>query len=468
MIAMLATTVLRRLPLSFLLLGGALSLAGCAVDAEPDTGSAALALSFAQQARLTPGDGAPSGGFGVKVTVSGDVAVVGAFQQANGGIGSAYVYARSGTTWTEQAKLTSPAKIQYDLFGSAAAVSGETLIIGAAAEPAVYVYTRSGATWTQQAKLAPTDAGFGFGDAIAIDGDTVVVGTYVFVRQGTTWTQQANLGAQDGPVGQSVAIAGDTLLLGDGLDAPYADSYAYVFHREGTTWTQEAKLSPTDAAKGSAFGNKVSLSGDRAVIASVDAHAPAGAAYVFARTGTTWTQEMLLSAKDAPMYFGAAAGISGNGAVVGAIPAYHGQMAGPSAAYLFARTDGSWSAGLPLSPTGPVSAFYGLSVGISGDTAIIGDPGLKAQDGAAYVFALQDIEPLSGSGGASSATSTGTGAGGSAGTGGAGGGGSQPDSASGCSCRAAGGEPEQGGWAALALVGLAVARGRRPRARARG
>ena len=164
-------------------------------------------------------------GFGNSLALSGDTALVG----APGGFpvpGSAYVFMRSGATWTQQAELTGASG-----FGQSVALSSDTALVGsyyldAGGAGAAYVYVRSGATWTQQAELTAADgeAGDDFGSPVALDGDTALVAApragsaYVFMRSGATWTQQAELTAADGEAGDdfghSVALSGDTALVG--------------------------------------------------------------------------------------------------------------------------------------------------------------------------------------------------------------------------------------------------------------
>src|SRR5206468_3053516 len=148
---------------------------------------------------------------------------------------------------------------------------------------------------------------------------------YVFVRNVTTWTQQAQLTASDGAVsdafGWSVAISGDTAVVGafvDDVGANVDQGSAYVFVRSGTTWTQQAQLTASDGAVSDAFGWSVAISGDTAVVAAfvddVGANVDQGSAYVFVRSGTTWTQQAQLTALDGAANddFGYSAAISGD------------------------------------------------------------------------------------------------------------------------------------------------------------
>ena len=218
---------------------------------------------------------------------------------------------------TEEAKLTASDAAAGDLFGQAVQISGDTAIVGARFDDdagpnsgSAYVFTRSGTTWTQQAKLTASDAAAGdeFGISVAISGDTAIVGShmdddagsgsgsaYVFVRSGTTWTQQAKLTASDAAAGDffghSLSILGDMALIGgerNGDAGPNSGS-AYVFTRSGTTWTQQAKLTASDAAAGDFFGHWVSFSGETAIVGSHlndDAGPDSGSAYVYSLVDT--------------------------------------------------------------------------------------------------------------------------------------------------------------------------------------
>ena len=141
-----------------------------------------------EQAKLTASDAESEDDFGRSVSISGDTAIIGSPFDDDGGSnsGSAYVFVRSGTTWTEQAKLTASDGASGDQFGFSVSISGDTAIIGATkddgARPdsgSAYVFVRSAGTWTEQAKLTATKAASedNFGDSVSISGDTAVVGS---------------------------------------------------------------------------------------------------------------------------------------------------------------------------------------------------------------------------------------------------------------------------------------------------
>ncbi|MCH8980228.1 MAG: FG-GAP repeat protein [Armatimonadetes bacterium] len=207
-------------------------------------------------AKVTASDAASGDIFGHLVSISGDTAVVGANRDDNAR-GAAYVYVRNGTAWPQQAKLTAFDAAPVDDFGQVS-ISGDTIVVGAfgdddtfSASGSAYVFVRSGTTWTLQAKLHAGDAAFNdqFGLTTAISGDTAVVtapfkdgvGTdsgaaYVFVRKGTgTWTQQAKLTASDAAPGDRfgffVSNSGDTGIIGAFFDddAGSNSGSAYLF-----------------------------------------------------------------------------------------------------------------------------------------------------------------------------------------------------------------------------------------------
>ena len=137
-----------------------------------------------QQAKVQASDAQASDTFGYSVAIGGNTMVVGAYGEDTGGsnAGAAYVFTRSGTSWSQQAKIQSSDIVTWDFFGYSVAIDGDTLVVGAYAENSIagaaYVFTRSGTTWSQQAKLVASDAAANdyFGVSVEIDGDTIVAG----------------------------------------------------------------------------------------------------------------------------------------------------------------------------------------------------------------------------------------------------------------------------------------------------
>ena len=323
---------------------------------------------WVEQTKLTASDGILKDFFGSAVSISGDTVVVGSFfsDAPAEHSGSAYVYQRTGDTWAGEEKLVAADGAAGDLFGISVAISGDALVVGARDHDAVAA--NSGAA-------------------------------YVFRFDGTSWAQEAELAASDGAaddfLGTRLAIDGDVVVAG----APTADVSApdsgavYVFRFDGTSWTQEAKLAAADGRRGDRFGNSVAISGDTAVVGAARVGPDKGAAYVFRFDGTGWSQEAKLTpgrpkAKD---LFGWSVGISGEQIVVGALNG-DGSERDTGAAYVFQRTGTVWSEVLKLHASdGEQADRFGVSVAIWENTVFVGahgDDDLGSAAGAAYVYEL--------------------------------------------------------------------------------
>jgi hypothetical protein len=381
-----------------------------------------------QVARLVAADGASENLLGFSVAIDGNTAIVGverATVNGNADQGAAYVFTRSGGNWTQTAKLTAADGADHDFFGRSVALSGNTAVVGAPYadvgegydQGAVYVFTLSGGNWTQTAKLSASNAAaeneFGYSVAIAAniilvgatDGDVgsrTVLGTaYVFTFSGGSWTQTAQLSASDGSshdrFGTSVATDGNMALVGAVQVDVNGNSFqgaAYVFTRSGSSWTQTAKLTASDGGDEYFFGRSVALSGNTAVVgapgADIDGRISQGATYIFTRDGGSWTQTAKLTAGDgaAGDAFGASLASAGNRVVVGA--------SGRDAAYVYSFSSGNWMQTARLQANEEAPGF-GFSVALSGNTALVGAPradvNSNIMQGAVYVFDLAPALP---------------------------------------------------------------------------
>ena len=367
--------------------------------------------------------------WGVSTAISGDTAVVGTYWDDVEGTwtGAAFVYTRSDGVWTQQAKLLADDAEEHDTFGRSVAISGDTIVVGSPSDPyyqdktgSAYVFTRSDGVWTQQAKLTPDEgmADERFGSSVVISGETIIVGApagpgwldetgaaYVFTRSSGVWTQQAKLTGDDSAIedlfGKSVAFANETAIIGANLhDEVESDTgAAYVFTRSGSVWTQQAKLTADDAAQSDAFGYFVSISGDTAVVGAPwdddGVSNESGSAYIFTRSGGAWTQQAKLTAADFATddRFGQSVAISGDTAFVGSAGNdNHGIDAG--AVYLYTHSEDAWTQQAKLTPDDSARGeYFGCSVSVSDDTAIIGvyrDEDNGYESGAAYVFTYSE------------------------------------------------------------------------------
>ncbi len=327
--------------------------------------------------------------------------------------------------WVQQWEMTASDGAASELFGYSVAVSGSTTVVGAPRHPtsgsgihagpgAAYVFVQNGTTWSQQAELAASDgaADDWFGASVAISGSTAVAGApyhtvgsnvdqgaaYVFVQNGTTWSQQAELTASDGATddyfGSSVAISGDTVIGG----AP-GHNAAYVFAPTGATWGQQAELTASDGGGG--FGSSVAASGSTVVVGApyltVGSNYEQGAAYVFAQNGTTWNQQAEPIASDGEAYdcFGLSVAVSGGTAVVGApYRSFGSDYESVGVAYVFVQNGTTWNQQQELTASDfERYAMFGFGVAISGSTAVVGAPGQgfpSLMAGAAYLFVQGD------------------------------------------------------------------------------
>jgi uncharacterized membrane protein YgcG len=357
-------------------------------------------MMWAQQQVLTPANAVMGDAFGTAVSVSGDTAVVGA-PGSNAGNGSAVVFLRSGTTWSLQQELVASDDAQGSELGNAVSVSGDTAIVGAPqmVDGAAYVYVRSGSAWTQQQKIvspSPND-GARFGTSVAVQGDTAIIGApfmadgaaCVYVRSGGVWTLQQVLTGTPVPdgggiapaFGNSVALDGDAAIVGAPDDANGFGA-AYVFVRSGTTWTLEQQIPSPNAPFAESFAVSVAIAGGTALVGMGEM--PGGGAYAFTRAGTTWTLAQEIQPPDGSLgTFGRTVALSSSAAVVGAtlgdgsdaVVAYVAGAAGLASPQVLATQDMA---------SGPVVN----SVALDGATVVLGAPSTQAGAGEAFVFAF--------------------------------------------------------------------------------
>ncbi|GEM_PF-999898 len=402
-----------------------ISKSGCSdVQTAAFTVGSATGGTFTQQQKLTASDGKANDEFGFSVALSGDNAIVGA-KDENFTQGAAYVFVRTNGNWAQQQKLTASDGRFDDQFGYAVAISGDTALVGSRSsvsggsrQGTVYVFVRTNGNWTERQRLTASDGknNDGFGWSIAISGDTAIIGAvgasagantnqgaaYVFVRNNGAWAQQQKLIANEavlGPFGHSVALSGDTAVVG----ALYAEA-AYVFTRANGAWTRQQKLTASDGKDGDTFGYATAISGDTAIIgarwADISGNTERGAAYVYVRANGAWTQQQKLTASDGRVndYFGSSVAVNADTALVGAIGVDTGANINQGAAYAFTRANGTWTQQQKLTGSDSgIGDVFGQSIAISGGTVIVGAIGAtvseRSNQGAAYVFTTSASTP---------------------------------------------------------------------------
>lgn len=323
-----------------------------------------------QTAKLTPSDGTENDFFGCSVAVDGDTIVIGAYGDDDNGSqsGSAYVFEKPIGGWmdmTQTAKLTPGDGAASDVFGCSVAVGGDTIVIGARGDDVVYynqgsayVFEKPTGGWMDMTQTAKLTAGDGvmnddFGQAVAVDGDTVVVGAYgddidglypgrayVFEKPMGGWinmTHTAQLTASnawfDDEFGYAVAVRGNVAAVGAYKveivvnEVLYYDAgCVYIFERPESGWTdmtETAWLIARDVAGNDNLGYTLSFSGDRVIAGAWGKDDCTGAAYVFDRPIGGWVdmvETTKLTAGDGASYddFGYAVSVCENTAIIGA------------------------------------------------------------------------------------------------------------------------------------------------------
>ena len=339
--------------------------------------------------------------FGYSVAVDGDIAVVGAYRNDDNGAdsGAAYVFTRStGVVWDEGVKLTASDGDSYDNFGISVAVDGEAIVIGASGDDdngadsgSVYVFTRDpdSGVWSQAAKLTASEgeALDYFGQSVAVSGDTVLVGAPFDDREET----DTETGLED-------------------------SGTVYVFTKANGVWSQAAELTASDAADDDNFGASVALDGDTAVIGAPgdDDGIDSGSVYVFVKPGSDdgWADENYSGNETAKLTasgaadddnFGTSVALDNVTALIGA-PGDDDNGIDSGSAYVFTKDSetGTWSETNKLThENGQAGDWFGYSVAVDtvADTALVGA-------GSAHVMDIHDWEEVEGGVGARSYTFT--------------------------------------------------------------
>ena len=376
---------------------------------------------WVQSAKLTASDSAPDDAFGVSVAMSGDTIVVGAIGDNNPGnnFGSAYVFVRPENGWsniTETAKLTASDAAIDDLFGLSVAISDDTIVVGVReddeATGAAYVYVRPQSGWettTETAKLTASDGAIDdlFGNSVAVSGNTIVVGApkkdnylgaaYVFERPEGGWvsaTEDGKLITADAATGETygsaVAVDDDTVVVSLIGEDNFTGA-AYIFERPVDGWTpvtnETAKLTASDGDEPDHFGFSVAIDDDTIVVGAPRTNA----AYVYVRPGGGWassTETAKLTMTDIIPNgrLGWDVDISGSTIVATTFYVVDNKGNTSGAAYLFVRPGSEWANATETDKFDPpetvINDQFGRSVAISDTTVVVGTPGNET----AYIF----------------------------------------------------------------------------------
>ena len=398
----------------------------------------AYAMTLSEIQKLTARDGSIIDGFGKSISISGNTAIIGAPGYRGGVIfssaGAAYIFVRDSTgVWQEEQILLANDRAMFDQFGSSVSISGNIAVIGAKFDSlsgagggdigSAYVFVRNAnGVWQQQQKLLASDyqSDDRFGRSVLVVGDTILISAarrnnnglstgsvYVFIRNSAgRWQENQKLFLPNyltlgDTFGRSLTMSGDTLIIGDFDGTKEAGSFvrpgsAYVFIRDANgIWKQQQKLLANDGEDNDRFGGSVSISKDTAVIGSFqdqDNGYLSGSAYVFIRDASgVWKQQQKLLANDGKTEdtFGLSTSISGNVILIGA-EGTNDKGGFSGSAYVFVRdANAVWQLQQKLLATdGMPSDTFGNFVAMSDKTALI-----AARRNTVYVFQSTN-EPL--------------------------------------------------------------------------
>lgn len=350
----------------------------------PRAGLIALALSTPALAQFCPDIGkvVPSGGaigdrFGVSIALSGDTMAVGAANDDEAGAdsGSVSIFTRTSGAWVFETKVVPLDGAAGDQFGRRIALDGDTLLVGSLFDDDVgtdsgsaYVFTRSAGAWAPQAKIVPVDgaAGDQFGSGVALHGSSAVIGAQ----------RDDDRGADAGS--------------------------AYVYIATAGVWNQEAKLIAADGAANDLFGTAVALDGGVAVVGASqdnDRGSTAGSAYAYRREAGVWSLSTKLLASDGGVgdYFGRAVAVRGDWILAAAPYDDTGSLIDTGAVYAFRRGATAWAETHKLTPAGAEAYDYfgfSLSMNAEGTLGAIGSPSDEPMQGTrvgtAYLFRRVD------------------------------------------------------------------------------
>jgi hypothetical protein len=383
-----------------------------------------------EKAKLTASDGTASDRFGWSVSVSGNVAIAGAYQKqkgVNAKQGSAYLYEKNISTgvWEQKTILTASDGAASDQLGWAVSVSGNVAIVSAwgddSSTGSAYLYQKNDSTglWEAKQKLTSSDRAVNdqFGRSLSLSGDVAIVSAYldddrgdssgsayVYQKNSSTglWEQKQKLTASDGVAndrfGSSVSVSGDVAIIGAYQDDSSKGS-AYLYEKNGSSglWERKQKLTASDGAASDLFGWSASVSGNVAIIGAYVKDSSKGAAYLYEKNDSSgvWEQKQKLTASDgaANDQFGYSVSVSGNVAIVSAL--LDDDMGSDSgAAYLYQKNSstGLWEEKQKLTASdGAPSDNFGVSVSVSGNVVIVGasfDDDMGYNSGSAYAFSF--------------------------------------------------------------------------------
>jgi hypothetical protein len=371
--------------------------------------------------RAVPDDAGASAQFGSAASLDGSLALLGADGE-DSFHGAAYFYAKGDDGWTDLQRIT-PDDPNAAEFGFRTMLRDDIAIVTAdmsgpnTGQGSAYVFSPNGTTWTQTQILSLADGtGFdNFGSAIALDGDRLVIGAhgvvfgdnfgqgaaYFFTRSASGFTQAQQIIADDGALndnfGNSAAMVGDTLFIGANgatVDGVALEGAVYAYAFDGEQWQQVQKITESSGAQFDFFGISLAFDGTTLMVGATESGGGPGSVYVFTNDGTSWVQQQRITVDDlvSGANFGNAIALHEDGALISADIQTVDGFTSRGAAYLFKFDGTSWTLGHTfVASDGTTDDFFGAGIDYDGTTALISSPHPNAYQGAAYFYTNDTI-----------------------------------------------------------------------------
>ena len=365
--------------------------------------------------KITSSDNTSGDQFSFPVSIDGDYAVCAASQDDTLRKGSAYIFKREGTTWTQQSRIVKDGtRSDYHQFGRSVAISGDYVISGMPGDNdngnnsgAAYIFKRYGTSWIQMQRIVGTTrtTNHRFGGCVSIDGEYAIVGmryednfkghASIFKRTGETWTEQIEVESDDGDTTDrfagSVSISGNYAIVGafNDNDNGSGSGSAYIYGLNGSTWSLQQKIIADDGVANDSFGWSVAISGEYALVGAYG-HASKGCAYIFKRDGTSWTQQAKLISSDieANDSFGQYVALKGDIAVISSPNEDPDNVSNAGSVYIFKRNGTKWIQQTKFTGNDSVASDnFGTSVAVSNNDVIVG----AYINESAYIYPLKQV-----------------------------------------------------------------------------
>ena len=381
---------------------------GVAVIGAPLSGSTGAVHVFRfdgnlwiEEQKLVASDGEADDRFGGSVAIVGDVILVGATEEDDGGdgAGAAYIFRFDGSTWVEKQKLTAGDPMPGASFGNSVSVTGHVALIGAMRDDdrgtdsgSAYLYRFDGSAWIESAKLTASDAAENdqFGCSVSVCGDIAAVGAkrdddlgnlsgsaYIYQYDNGIWIESEKIRASDGAAadlfGSTVHVHGHVVVVGAHLDddAGLSSGSAYVYRFNGSRWIEAQKVTSVTGTAQEEFGGAVSAGGDWILVGATGSNGRAGSAHLYRLIRAT-EQKVFSADREPEDQFGWSVAIDGDVAVVGAYREDDGGF-NTGAAYVYRFNGNSWEEEAKLLASDVVErSDFGRSVSVSGDVIAVG------------------------------------------------------------------------------------------------